>query len=60
MTSAVHGGIHNVPRHVVGVGRVDIMSSIYGLAVLRNQVLIYSPNLCLPCPFTPATSQSLL
>jgi len=41
MTSAVHGGIHNVSRHVVSVGRVDIMSSICGLAVLRNQVLIY-------------------
>jgi len=49
MTSAVHDGIHNVPRHVDGVGRVDIMSSIYGLVVLQNQVLIYSPNLRL-CP----------
>lgn len=39
MTSAVHGGIHNMSRHVAGVGRVDIMSSICGLAVLRNQVL---------------------
>jgi len=45
MTSAVHGGIHNVSRHVVGVGRVDVMSSIYELA-------IHSPNLCLPCLFT--------
>ena len=44
MTSAVHGGIHNVSRHLVGVGRVDIMSSIHELVVLQNQVLIYSPT----------------
>jgi hypothetical protein len=45
MTSAVHGGIHNVSRHVVVVGHVGIMSSIYELVVLQDQVLIYFPNL---------------
>lgn len=56
MTSAVHDGIHNVPRHVVGVGRVDIMSSIYELVVLQNQVLIYSPTSACARLQTPAIS----
>lgn len=45
MTSSVHGGICNMSHHFVGVGRVDIMSSIHEFVVLQNQVLIYSPNL---------------
>jgi len=36
MTSAVHGGIHNVSRHVVGVGCVGVISSIYELVVLTT------------------------
>jgi len=36
MTSAVHGGIRNVSRHVVGVGRVGVISSIYELVVLTT------------------------
>lgn len=43
MTSAVHGGIHNVSRHVVGLGRVGDMSAICEPVVLllvRNKTII--------------------
>jgi len=33
MTSAVHGGIRNVSRHVVGVWCAGIMSGIYELVL---------------------------
>lgn len=45
MTSAVHGGIHNVSCHVVAVGCVGIMSGIYELVIPQNRVLIYSSEI---------------
>jgi len=43
MTSAIHGGVHNVSRRMVGVGCVGIISSIYELVALQNQVLRPDP-----------------
>jgi len=45
MTSAVHGGIHNTSRRVVGVGCVGV--SIDELVVLQNGALILPHRVCL-------------
>lgn len=42
MTSAVHGGIHNVSHHAFGVGWVGIINGISEPVISQNYILIYS------------------
>ena len=49
MTSAIHGGVHNVSRRMVGVGCVGIISSIYELGGMDHASGLRPQDLVLQC-----------